>query len=63
MQAANKNMMRQLIRQAHKEFTAEGAIDEDQLQHIQQVYQVYHALGGNGTADRWINELRDLKRK
>ena len=63
MQQANKNMMRQLIRTAHKQFVADGGIDEDQLEHIEQVYQVYHSLGGNGTADRWIKELRELKRK
>ena len=63
MQQANKNMMRQLIRNAHKQFVAEGAIDEDQLEHIEQVYQTYHQLGGNGTADRWISQLRELKRK
>ena len=63
MQQANKNMMRQLIRNAHKQFCGLGQIDEDELEHIEQVYQVYHSLGGNGTANRWINELRELKRK
>ena len=62
MQQANKNMMRQLLRNAHKQFVAQGCIDEDELEHIEQVYQTYHQLGGNGTANRWISQLRDLKR-
>lgn len=63
MQQASKNMMRQIIRYSHKQYKAAGVVDEDQLEHIEQVYQVYHQLGGNGTADRWIKQLRDLKRK
>lgn len=63
MKEANKMMMRELIRNAHKEAKEEGCIDEDELGHIEEVYSIYHNLKGNGTGDRWIDEIRKLKRK
>lgn len=47
-----KNMQREIIRTAHRDFTKAGSIDEDELEHIEQVYEIYHSLGGNGTAKR-----------
>ena len=52
MKEANKNLMREVIRTAHKEHINDDVIDEDELEHIEHVYQTYHLLGGNGTADR-----------
>ena len=63
MKEANKNMMRELIRTAHKDAITARVIDEDELEHIESVYETYHALGGNGTGDRWMRELRSLARK
>lgn len=55
--------MREIIRMNHHQHvTLDGFIDEDELEHIEKVYESYHALGGNGTADRWIRELRELPR-
>ena len=59
---AQMNMMRELIRTSHRDATAQGFIDEDELEHVEKVYNVYHALGGNGTGDRWMVELRQLRR-
>lgn len=59
---SNQQLIRELIRNAHKQFIPKGQIDQDELEHIEQVYQIYHQLGGNGTASRWMDELRGLKR-
>jgi hypothetical protein len=59
---AQMNMMRELIRTSHRDAVAAGWIDEDELEHVEKVYSVYHALGGNGTGDRWMAELRQLRR-
>lgn len=56
------NMMRELIRTAHKDAISQGFIDEDELEHVEKIYNVYQALGGNGTGDRWMEELRQLRR-
>ena len=63
MQEANKALMRDLIRRTHSEAKAANYIDEDELEHIENVYSIYHDLGGNGTGDRWMEELRKLPRK
>ena len=46
------NLMRETIRQAHQSYTTAGYIEEDELSHIEKVWNVYHSLGENGTADR-----------
>ena len=63
MKESNKMLMREVIRNAHKEAIEAGFIDEDELGHIEEVYAIYHKLKGNGTGDRWINEIRQLPRK
>lgn len=63
LKESNKLTMREFIRNAHKQGIAAGYIDEDELEHIEEVYSTYHALKGNGTGDRWMKEIRELKRK
>lgn len=63
MKESNKLMMREVLRNAHKEAIEEHTIDEDELMHVEEVYHIYHELKGNGTGDRWIQELRQLERK
>lgn len=60
---SNKVLMREVIRSAHIEYMAQDWIDEDELEHLEKVYALYHNLKGNGTGDRWMKELRELPRK
>ncbi len=62
LKVANKNLMREVIRTTHRDAMAARKIDEDELEHVEQVYDTYSKLGGNGTAQRWIDEIRQLKR-
>ena len=57
------NLMRETIRQAHQSYTTAGYIEEDELSHIEKVWNVYHSLGENGTADRWMQEIIALPRR
>lgn len=52
MRQATMFLMCEIIRSAHQDCTLEGYVDEDNLQHIEKTYEVYKALGGNGTAER-----------
>lgn len=63
LMSAQMNMMRELLRTTHKDAMQDGYIDEDELEHVEKVYHVYHELGGNGTGDRWMEELRRLPRR
>ena len=62
LQKSNKLIMRQIIRNAHEEALAAGYIDEDELEHLEEVYALYKRLNGNGTGDRWMKEIRKLKK-
>lgn len=63
MREANKVLMREAIRTAHRDAMAANYIEEDELEHVEEVYSVYHSLKGNGTGDRWMQEIRQLERK
>lgn len=39
-----------------------GYIDSDELEHCERVYELYHALGGNGSGTRMMDDLRKLPR-
>lgn len=52
MRLGSVNLMREIIRTAHREALTQGYMDEDELEHVEKVYEVYHALGGNSVADR-----------
>ena len=63
MRDGMRNMMRELIRQAHSNYHSRGWIEEDELEHIEKVNETYRSLGGNGTAARWMKELENLPRE
>ena len=60
---ANMNMMKEIIRLEHRDFMRQGWVDNDELEHIEKVYELYHALGGNGSGTRMMDDLRKLPRQ
>jgi len=63
MREANINLLREVIRWNYQQYVKkEKSIDEDDLAHLEEVYEAYSRLGGNGTATRWMNELKNLPR-
>lgn len=40
----------------HKECVSKGGITLDEREHLENVYQAYHAIGGNGTGTRLYEE-------
>ena len=62
LQKSNKLILRQIIRDTHREALAAGYIDEDELEHLEEVYALYKKFKCNGTGDRWMEEIRELKR-
>lgn len=53
-------LLRNDIRQAYKECVAKGHCSNDDMEDIQDMYDSYHDLGGNGSATRMLNKLKDL---
>lgn len=63
MKEASINLLREVIRWNYQQYVkGKGVIDEDDLAHLEEVYEAYSGLGGNGTATRWMEELKDLPR-
>lgn len=53
-------LMRQQIVDVHSDATHKGYITYFELQHATQVYDAYHALGGNGSATDLIDDIKGL---
>lgn len=56
-------IMRKEIMDIHKQSTERGYITRTEHEHVSQVYDVYHALGGNGTATKLIHDMNELPAK
>ena len=55
-----KLVMRYLLQRYHAEYMLQGFITSHQKTEFLEVYEIYHAKGGNGTAEGWKNELCEL---
>lgn len=56
-------LLRGELREFHKRCMAEGKISDDDLGSFEEMYSVYHALGGNGVGTVWKNDLEKLERR
>lgn len=57
-----REVMRAQLWDLHRRFVVEGAsMPYDEKEHVDSVYRVYHALGGNGTGTHLYNELMQAK--
>lgn len=64
-QADNKALMilmRRELRELHDKYMAEGEISPYSLGEFEEIYQIYHDLGGNGTGTVWKNDVEGLER-
>lgn len=53
-------LMRQQIIGIHSDATRRGYITYLEQQHVTQVYDAYHALGGNGSATELMEDIKGL---
>lgn len=56
-------LMRRELRELHDKHMKEGHISPHQLGEFEEIYDVYHALGGNGTGTVWKEDVEKLERK
>ena len=63
MQEGMRCIMRKEIMEIHSASSSRGYITKAEHEHISQVYGVYHALGGNGTATKLIHDMDELPAK
>lgn len=53
-------LLRSSMQADHQRHIDRGYISSPQLRDFGEAYEVYHQEGGNGTATRWLEELKEL---
>lgn len=59
--AANKMLMIDKVRFLGKKYIADGEITLEDKENLQEMYDAYKSLGGNGHLDMVMNEVNHLK--
>ena len=60
---AMKMILRVMMEDKHEKFMAQHFINSDDLAGFIEMYEVYHALGGNGRGSVWKDDLEKLERR
>lgn len=56
-------LMRRELMELHNTHISEGYISDTELGNFEEIYEVYHGLGGNGIGTVWKNDLEHLERR
>lgn len=56
-------LLRRELREFHQKHMANRCISDDELGTFEEMYEVYHNLGGNGVGTVWKNDLEKLERR
>lgn len=54
-------LMRTHLRELYKLYTSDEFITPDEFAEFQELYDLYHEMGGNGTATKMMDEIKKLK--
>lgn len=54
----SRQQMREIIRQQYENYKKDGFIPDNTLDWLEEVYQTYHSVHGNGIATGWMEEMR-----
>lgn len=60
---AMKLVLRVMMEDKHEKFMSQHFINSDELAEFREMYDVYHALGGNGRGSVWKDDLEKLERR
>lgn len=58
---AMKALLKNELKQLHREYMDRGNITADELDNFSNLYNAYHALGGNGTGTKFYNDVLTLE--
>lgn len=53
-------MLRKIIRDCYEKYVAENFCSENDLEELEAIHTCYKSLGGNGSGDRMMLEIRNL---
>ena len=54
----SRQQMREIIRHQYEVYQKDGFISTNTLAWLEEVYQTYHSVRGNGVATAWMEEMR-----
>lgn len=60
---AMKLILRVMMEDKHEKFMTRHFINSDDLAGFRDMYDCYHALGGNGRGSVWMDDLEKLERR
>lgn len=55
-------LMRRELRMLHDHHMSNGKISTEDLGEFEEIYEIYHNLGGNGIGTVWKNDVEKLER-
>lgn len=56
-----KLLLRSTMKQYYNEYKDNGKISSSDYTEFEEMYNAYHNLGGNGTATKWFNKIKELE--
>ena len=55
-----KLLLRSVLKEYYNTYKQEGKISSDDFTEYEEMYNAYHHLGGNGTATKWFDKIKEL---
>ena len=55
-----KLLLRSVLKEYYNTYKQNGKISSDDFTEYEEMYNAYHHLGGNGTATKWFDKIKEL---
>lgn len=55
-----KLLLRSVLKEYYNTYKQDGKISSDDFTEYEEMYNAYHHLGGNGTATKWFDKIKEL---
>lgn len=55
-----KLLLRSVLKEYYNTYKQDGKISSDDFTEYEEMYNAYHNLGGNGTATKWFDKIKEL---
>lgn len=55
-----KLLLRSVLKEYYNEYKDRGKLSSEDFAEYEEMYNAYHNLGGNGTATKWFDKIKQL---
>lgn len=56
-----KLLLRSVLKEYYNEYKDRGKLSSEDFAEYEEMYNAYHNLGGNGTATKWFDKIKQLE--